>query len=441
MPMTTNVYPHIPEVLEEHAEECAFVWQQRDAALFAPDFDLPDLLEWDNRLDAHVEGLTIGGARGLEAALELELIYPGEWFVQARLLLTQGKLTALIELLSDSVLDPLYVKACRSALGFAETSELKGVVQRLLSSDESLNQAAGITGCALHRVNPGPVLQDALTSTDALLAARAIKCAGEIGLIDYQDIIKTRLTDPDIAVRFHAARALAVLGSSVGMPTLRDIASSDGRYQREAMMLYIAVIDPQEVSAWLAQLSENETTARLAMIGAGLTGDPKYLPALLDRMRIPELARVAGEAFEWITGLYIYEASLEVLNQVELPSRENLEAMSMRADQGEDDAEGDWEDEADDDDAGIHPEDVNLVVPDIEKMLPWWDQNKHRFETNTRYFCGMPVGPEADAQLIRVGRQRYRHQAAFNLALRNPGQPLFDVRAPARRQWRQLSNA
>ena len=425
---SVNTYPHIPEVLEEHAEECAFVWQQRDDALFAPDFDLPDLREWDNLLYAHVEGLLIGKEVALEKAMAMEGDFRGEWFVQARLLIARGETSAFTDLLGASTAEPEFAKAVRSALGFAEPNELKGLVQHLLASEDKNAQLAGIAGCALHRVDPGPVLKSAISSTDAALATRSLKCVGELGLKVYGPDVEARLSDPSPAVRFSAAKAATLLGLRTGLPVLKDVSVKDGSHQREAMMLYTAVADPEEVSSWLAQLANTETTVRLAMVGAGLTGDPRYLPALLDRMQISELARVAGEAFEWITGLYIYEASLEVIPEVAVPLPED----SM-----------DWfeGDELADDDDGVHPEDVNLVVPDIEKMLPWWDQNKYRFETNTRYFCGMPVGPEADAQLLRVGRQRYRHQAAFNLALRNPGQPLFDVQAPARRQWRQLSNA
>ena len=195
-------------------------------------------------------------------------------------------------------------------------------------------------------------------------------------------------------------------------------------------MLYVAVAPDDDVSAWLAQLANHQETARFAMMGAGLTGDPRYLPALLDRMQLPELARVAGEAFEWITGLYIFEASLELLNEVEVP---DIEALEREAESGdEDDEDGDEEDT-------LHADDRELVVPDMEKMLPWWEANKQRFAQDTRYFCGLTAGTEADSMLLRTGRQRYRHQAAINLALRSPSAPLFDVRAPARRQWRALA--
>jgi uncharacterized protein (TIGR02270 family) len=43
--------------------------------------------------------------------------------------------------------------------------------------------------------------------------------------------------------------------------------------------------------------------ARYAIVAAGVFGDPPRIPWIVDRMGVPELARVAGEAFAMITGV------------------------------------------------------------------------------------------------------------------------------------------
>lgn len=76
-----------------------------------------------------------------------------------------------------------------------------------------------------------------------------------------------------------------------------------------------------------------------------------------------------------ITGLNIFLESLEVIPEVEQqpgPSAEELQ--------------GDWdfdEDDADDEDLG---EDEGLVLPDLEKIQPWYDANKDRFPQGGRSF-------------------------------------------------------
>ena len=39
-----NISQVLTDVVEEHAEEAAFLWQQRDSAVRDPDFDLDDIM-------------------------------------------------------------------------------------------------------------------------------------------------------------------------------------------------------------------------------------------------------------------------------------------------------------------------------------------------------------------------------------------------------------
>jgi hypothetical protein len=58
-----------------------------------------------------------------------------------------------------------------------------------------------------------------------------------------------------------------------------------------------------------------------------------------------------------------------------------------------------------------------------------------------RYKSGQNVEPmnqDCVQDTLRNGYQRQRAAAALELAIRNPGQPLFEVRAPAHRQLQLL---
>ncbi|NUO82425.1 hypothetical protein HUU05_20310, partial [candidate division KSB1 bacterium] len=52
---------------------------------------------------------------------------------------------------------------------------------------------------------------------------------------------------------------------------------------------------------------------------------------------------------------------------------------------------------------------------------------------------GLTITPERLQQVLRNGFQRQRAAAALELAMRQSGQPLFEVRAPGFRQKQILS--
>jgi uncharacterized protein (TIGR02270 family) len=147
--------------------------------------------------------------------------------------------------------------------------------------------------------------------------------------------------------------------------------------------------------------------------GAGLIGDPTYVPWLMKHMADDKLARLAGESFSLITG-----ADLALLD-LERPPPEDLQS-------GPNDDPNDANVDMDQGD--------DLPWPDLERIERWWAQNSARFVAGQRYFVGAPVTREQGIEVLRTGYQRQRILAAQHLCLLEPGSVLFEWRAPA---WRQ----
>ncbi|MGI9500765.1 MAG: TIGR02270 family protein, partial [Geminicoccaceae bacterium] len=59
----------IPHIVEQHAEEAAFLWLLRATAVKAPHYDLKDLARLDERVEAHIDGLRVAGEPGWTIAL------------------------------------------------------------------------------------------------------------------------------------------------------------------------------------------------------------------------------------------------------------------------------------------------------------------------------------------------------------------------------------
>ena len=84
-------------------------------------------------------------------------------------------------------------------------------------------------------------------------------------------------------------------------------------------------------------------------------------------------------------------------------------------------------------------EDDGLPWPDQARIQAWWNQNGARFTTGVRYFMGSPPSRAHCVEVLKSGYQRQRIAAAYHLCLLNPGTPLFEWRAPAWRQQRELA--
>ena len=131
---------------------------------------------------------------------------------------------------------------------------------------------------------------------------------------------------------------------------------------------------------WQKELAENPESARLAVIGAGAIGDPTLIPWLIEQMKTPALARVAGESFTMITGVDIAYEDLEG----ERP--EGFES-------------GPTED-PEDENVEMDP-DENLPWPNPDLIQKWWSNHRSNFQSGTRYLIGKPIAEDWLQQVLR----------------------------------------
>jgi uncharacterized protein (TIGR02270 family) len=82
--------------------------------------------------------------------------------------------------------------------------------------------------------------------------------------------------------------------------------------------------------------------------------------------------------------------------------------------------------------------DEDLPWPAPELVQGWWEANKAGYQAGGRYLTGQPITAEACKQVLVTGFQRQRTAAALELALMDPGAPLFESRAPGLRQQKLL---
>jgi uncharacterized protein (TIGR02270 family) len=168
----------------------------------------------------------------------------------------------------------------------------------------------------------------------------------------------------------------------------------------------------------LRRLAVDSAQIRWVIKGSGIVGDSVYVPWLTKHMTDAKTARLAGEAFSLITGVDFAQSGLEGKRPEGFESGPNDNPDDPDVDRDQDDG---------------------LAWPDVAKIEKWWEANRGRFPKGIRYFMGAPVTREHCIEVLKNGYQRQRILAAQYLCLLEPGTPLFNTTAPARRQQRLLA--
>ncbi len=405
----------IPSIVEEHAEEAAFLWLLRDRSVAAPHVRLKDLAALDQRVEAHIDGLRVAGQEG--------------WDIWHNALALKNRAKCLPSPCWPSRADK--PDQIDNALAILDKKARLVAVHRLGASDGCIPatpdrsssssrrpsrrslRRIGVAAAAVHRIDPGAVLETSLRHIDHLpLTSRALRAAGELGLRQLVPAIKPYFESPEDEVRFAAAWSAALLGDSSAIRVLGAFAAELGPHAERACMLGLRCLPAAAGCRAHRELADRPELARLSVAAAGIIGDPALVDWLLRQMESPALARLAGEAFVLITG-----AGIEHPDLVGQPP---------------DGFESGPTDDPDDHDVAMDP-DEHLTWPDPDKLKNWWLHYRSEFRAGTRYLLGNPIEPAWLHDVLRGGRQRQRAAAALELALETPG-PLFEVRAPGFRQ-------
>lgn len=398
-------------VITQHAEEAGFLWLLRSRAVALPHYSLSSLDELDDRVEAHLDGLRIAGDAGWEICTEaMGTGEAGELFAAAVLAFESGDGARIGSVLESVKANPDSFAGLVGALEWLPWQVVEPQVVKLLLDDFPVWRYAALAACAAHAHDPGKPLLDALADPEPLLAARAFTAVGELGKEELLPLLQRSLTLPDDYCRYCAAWSAALLGESCAGVVLASFAQPDLLWHEEAVRMAVRSMGVSSAPAWLDGLALEKDTVRPAIIGSGILGDPARIPWLLEQMAIPGQARIAGEAFSLITGVDIEEERLSGVRSMSVP------ADDTEREEGESDRDDD------------------LPTPHSDLIAGWWHHHEERFAPGIRYLAGEPIAAGHLRQLLRTGRQRQRGAAAIELALLQPGKPLFSVTAPGLRQ-------
>lgn len=409
----------VANVVAQHVEDSAVLRSTRSVLVSGPHIKLLQLARLDERLAAHLDGVAVAGDFGIQLALAaLELPSVGTVFVSTVQAINEKDSKALDRLFALAEAVPESQPGLISAFGWISAQVLRGTGAALLNHPQPFRKRVAIAACAMHRVDPGTVLESSMVAPDAPLRAQALRCAGELGHRNLLPNCIDHLKDKYPVCAFWAAWAAVLLGDrGSAVSALRQIALLPGPYRARALRLVLKVLPNADARALLTTLSQNVMNQRALIRSAGFAGDSYYVPWLIKQMGEIKTTRLAGEAFSFITGLDLAYLDLDQKPPENFQSGPN--------------------DDPKDDNVAMDDDD-GLPWPDPAKIQAWWSANAQRFQPGTRYFMGEPVSRGQCIKVLKEGFQRQRMAAAEYLCLLNPGTALFNTSAPAWRQKRLL---
>jgi uncharacterized protein (TIGR02270 family) len=373
--MTAAPLKFLPDLVEEHFEELAFLWGQRRGALASPRFFSRDLDRLEKRVEAHLAGLLIAGD---ELA---EFIRPGLEGDDADEAFAAGfaLLRSRIPGAPDKVWEAFASAAGPRADGLAEAFA-HGPADALLSRLEDAvrsapppRSAAAAEALALRgRLRPDSRARDAwLASEEPSVRRKAWRIAALSGLSESRTLWERGLADPDPGVRTGAREAALWCRQAWALDEARGARRPPPDADPDAIYLVAATGDAADLERVLAWAKDSGTGPERFRI-PGVLGHPGGVDALLRAMAGLDLAAAAfaGQAFTKITGEDVDSGRRTVVPPADGKQPDEFEAEFLD----------------------------EMPLPDERKARAAWEKRHGEFQKGTRWCRGLDLSrgcPEA----------------------------------------------
>lgn len=404
-PMNLAAFSHI---VEQYASEGAFLWLLRNNATHSNLYGATDIANLDVRIHGNLEGLRAAGELAWDICRQqLEFEEPGEAFM-AGVYALQSADPEKIQYVCEKVLaTPAMRKGLVSALGWIDATTATYWIERFLSVSNAGYRYLGLAGCSVRRHDPRQrlnyLLADEKLSEQPLAYARALRLIGEIRRYDLVPALNQGMADADNGVRFWAFWSSILLGNHACINNLQPYVLEDNPWRMRALELVFDVLPVDEARQWISQLSSDLAQNRIVIMTTAILGDPHAIGWLIQQMQKPVYARLAGLAFNLITGIDLEQTGLHKMVAATVPDTDD----------------NDFVDPAEEPDS-------DLPWPDPNKVADYWQQHRQTFKIGQSYFLGQPLSLACLQQVMQSGNQLQCGYAALKLALMDPDSELYN---------------
>jgi len=400
-------------ILEQHIEDASFLWVLRSLAVRQPNYRAEDITQLEKRIEANLDGIMTSLARAWPLCLEACAFEEGgEAFVLAVTAFRSLEMEKIKTAVEFGFINDDTFKGLVSALGWLPGGLCHDWIRRFLTSKELSHKYLALCACAVRSEDPGSYLNRIFEREDCLeeplLYERALRAVGEFKRDDLFSVLNVNEKPEEVDGKsFWRIWSAILLGNRTLVESLEPFVLSANPWRAKAIDLAFRVLPMNVAKAWITKLAETDASEREVIRASAILGDPQVIPWLLQTMKNPKFARLAGEAFSMITGISIEEKEL-VLDIPDITE---------------------FEHEKDEVESVTLNEDEHLPWPDADRLAVLWQKYSGTLTGGQRYFMGRSINTENCKHFILQGTQRIRSAAAQELALLDPKAPFVNTEA------------
>jgi uncharacterized protein (TIGR02270 family) len=418
--MATSTKAFLIELYEEYLEEASFLYAQRRTLFSNPEITWKKIGEFEERLEAHIDGLVVGEKLAIEvSARHAEEGDFGELYAATCVFCRQNERDRVLAILDR--LDPGDAEK-----GYAVADALKYELPEAWYVDFATLLGSGDVKLApilaravgYRRVPCGLQLLVAMRRCAAPALPEVVWALGRIGHEQARGPLLDYLRSEEEPVRSAAAVALARMGE----PRAVDYCLHQARSKAWPILALGLAGGPSTLGLLTGLVHNGGGTDCLTALG--LLGDPASAPLLISRLEGAETAASAATALQCLTGASLYET---VFVPDEVDEDELFESEREQLKQGKTPTRGDgkpW------------GSTVTRLSQKPEDWQKWWAENSVRFQPGTRYRNGKPYSPASVLEALESEHtpHRMRQLACEELAIRFGMEVPFEADMPVVKQ-------
>lgn len=291
----------IPAIVEQHAEDAAFLWSRRRREIDGPLLGEADIGRIDQRLDANLEGLFASGEAAWDMAKARFSDYPEapELFVMACLALHWGSEKPLAEVIEAAAsLGEAGTTGMSGAIARTPREQLRPFVAKWVDSRETMLKCLGLAALWHYRADAGPRLGDLIANGQAEVRIRALRLAGAMRRRDLVAAVSERLAADQPRERLAASAAACLLGAGhMALPVLDELLASASVPPAEVIDMRLLASSRTAAKSWLQKCLTEPSLRQPAIAALGVLGDRSVVPWLIERMGEPRSVWTAGLAW------------------------------------------------------------------------------------------------------------------------------------------------